>query len=281
MSPNLNIQLSIDGGSTWSYTLAPSAPNDGIHIIQFPNVNTTNARVMVQAVESVFFAINSVPFSIIYQNGTTCIINPNIPNPSVSTSALSSGAIAAIVLVPLFVILIVVGIIVFFIWRKRRNSYTSPSRPLHQETDISLSQTSSQTSFSPTPPKPLPSIPANSLPPTPAKPLPSNPPSNPVSPGTRLPPAPPSNPTNAAKRLPLAPPSNPTNTTKRLPLAPPSNPVIPTPGFNIGDKVQAKYSIDGKFYNAVIDDIQGTNYLVRYYGNYFIAFFFNSFFFKN
>ena len=35
-------------------------------------------------------------------------------------------------------------------------------------------------------------------------------------------------------------------------------------GRSIGDTVKAKYSQDGKFYSAIIDDIQHGFYLVRY-----------------
>lgn len=63
-SPNVKILLSTNGGTSWSYTLLSRTANDGVQVIQLPNIPTTNARIMIASVESVFFAVNSQSFRI-------------------------------------------------------------------------------------------------------------------------------------------------------------------------------------------------------------------------
>jgi hypothetical protein len=71
--------------------------------------------------------------------------------------------------------------------------------------------------------------------------------------------------------IPLYPPSSsvyPAVTPKSSFRVPPIAPVMP-PKFRVGMQCQAKYSKDGKFYRAVIDDIRVDDCLVRYvdFGN--------------
>ncbi|MCB0729185.1 MAG: hypothetical protein KDD00_17100, partial [Ignavibacteriae bacterium] len=61
---NVNILLSTDGGITFPTTLAANTPNDGSESVTIPNINTTTARVKVQAVGNVFFDISNVDFTI-------------------------------------------------------------------------------------------------------------------------------------------------------------------------------------------------------------------------
>lgn len=61
----VNILLSTDGGYTYPITLASNIENDGSHRIIVPeNLSTTTARIMVQPVNNIFFAINSANISI-------------------------------------------------------------------------------------------------------------------------------------------------------------------------------------------------------------------------
>ncbi len=60
----VNILLSIDGGLSFDHVLATSTPNDGSEIITVPNIATSNARIMVEAVNNIFYAVNSTSFSI-------------------------------------------------------------------------------------------------------------------------------------------------------------------------------------------------------------------------
>ena len=61
----VNILLSTDGGYTYPITLASNVENDGAHRIIVPeNSSTTDARIMIQPVNNIFFAINSANFSV-------------------------------------------------------------------------------------------------------------------------------------------------------------------------------------------------------------------------
>jgi hypothetical protein len=61
---NVKISLSIDGGNNFPYVLAESTPNDGSESITVPQVNTTQARIKVEAVGNIFFNITSQNFTI-------------------------------------------------------------------------------------------------------------------------------------------------------------------------------------------------------------------------
>lgn len=61
---NVKISLSIDGGTTFPFVLAPSTPNDGSESVRIPKVASTTARVKVEAVGNVFFDISDANFTI-------------------------------------------------------------------------------------------------------------------------------------------------------------------------------------------------------------------------
>ncbi|SDL41365.1 reprolysin-like metallopeptidase [Chryseobacterium taihuense] len=61
---NVSILLSTDGGLTYPITILASTPNDGSQVITVPNVNTSQARIMVASVGNVFYHINPATFSI-------------------------------------------------------------------------------------------------------------------------------------------------------------------------------------------------------------------------
>lgn len=60
----VNIYLSTDGGLTYPTLILASTPNDGSEAVTIPNVNTTQARIMVAAETNVFYNINPVNFTI-------------------------------------------------------------------------------------------------------------------------------------------------------------------------------------------------------------------------
>ncbi|WP_312343115.1 reprolysin-like metallopeptidase [Chryseobacterium binzhouense] len=61
---NVSILLSTDGGLTYPITILASTPNDGSQVITVPNINTSQARIMVASVGNVFYHINPATFSI-------------------------------------------------------------------------------------------------------------------------------------------------------------------------------------------------------------------------
>ncbi|MFA7444319.1 MAG: reprolysin-like metallopeptidase [Flavobacteriaceae bacterium] len=61
---HVNILLSTNGGTTFPIVLAANTPNDGSEEITVPGVNTNNARIMVEAVNNIYFAVNSTSFPI-------------------------------------------------------------------------------------------------------------------------------------------------------------------------------------------------------------------------
>lgn len=68
---NVNIKLSLDGGMTFPIILKENTPNDGSEIVTLPTRGTTTARVLVEAVNNIFFDISNTNFT---------IANANAPN---------------------------------------------------------------------------------------------------------------------------------------------------------------------------------------------------------
>ncbi len=61
---NVQILLSSDNGLTFNTILAESVPNTGSASVRLPNINNPNARIMVKAVNNIYFAVNSERFNI-------------------------------------------------------------------------------------------------------------------------------------------------------------------------------------------------------------------------
>jgi hypothetical protein len=61
---NVKISLSTDGGNTFPVVLAVSTPNDGAESVLIPDMQTTAARVKVEAVGNIFFDISDTDFTI-------------------------------------------------------------------------------------------------------------------------------------------------------------------------------------------------------------------------
>jgi hypothetical protein len=71
---NVKISLSTDGGQTFPTVLAASTANDGSESITVPNVQTTTARIKIEAVGNIFFDINNANISIV-QPGGPAVVN--------------------------------------------------------------------------------------------------------------------------------------------------------------------------------------------------------------
>lgn len=61
---SVNVRLSTDGGQSFPIVLAAGVPNNGSASILVPSLNTTTARVKVEAVGNIFFALNDRSFRI-------------------------------------------------------------------------------------------------------------------------------------------------------------------------------------------------------------------------
>lgn len=68
---NVNILLSTDGGYTYT-TLLANTPNDGSETINVPFTSAPHCRIMVEAVNNIFYAVNDEEFAINYTVTTTC-----------------------------------------------------------------------------------------------------------------------------------------------------------------------------------------------------------------
>ena len=82
----VTIKLSIDGGLTFPITILSNTPNDGSQDIVVPDNPTTEARIMIEAVDNLFYNVNAIDFTI---NGATASIDDTIlqdfklfPNPA-------------------------------------------------------------------------------------------------------------------------------------------------------------------------------------------------------
>jgi hypothetical protein len=82
---SVRVLLSVDGGSSFPYTLASGTPNTGAATINVPNTPTSSARVKVEAVGNIFFNISLPNFT----------ITPNTTSPpTLLTEGNSNRAIA-------------------------------------------------------------------------------------------------------------------------------------------------------------------------------------------
>jgi len=91
----VNILLSLDGGLTFPIILASNTSNDGAELITVPNSSAPNVRVMVAAVDNIFYAVNSENFSI-GSFETTCSVYDSIDVPKSIPDSNTSGITSVI-----------------------------------------------------------------------------------------------------------------------------------------------------------------------------------------
>jgi hypothetical protein len=88
----VNILLSTDGGITYPHVLASNTPNDGTEEVVLTNIATTQARIKIEPVNNIFYAVNSINFSI---DKTVSVVDELFanfkvyPNPSKGKSMIS------------------------------------------------------------------------------------------------------------------------------------------------------------------------------------------------
>ena len=73
---NVTIKLSEDGGLTFPIVLSANTVNDGSEVVIVPNNVTTQARIMIEAVDNIFYNINTVNFEI-QSTGPSFILKNN------------------------------------------------------------------------------------------------------------------------------------------------------------------------------------------------------------
>ncbi|WP_218598192.1 reprolysin-like metallopeptidase [Polaribacter sp. NJDZ03] len=74
---NVTIKLSLDGGITYPVILKENTPNDGSENIVIPENPTTSARIMVEAVDNIFYNVNATNFTINSSKPTFVMTNTN------------------------------------------------------------------------------------------------------------------------------------------------------------------------------------------------------------
>ncbi|HLS30124.1 MAG TPA: zinc-dependent metalloprotease family protein [Flavobacteriaceae bacterium] len=65
----VDILLSIDGGETFDIILAEGVSNNGSAEVTVPEIETTEARIMIRASENIFYAVNETEFTITEEMG--------------------------------------------------------------------------------------------------------------------------------------------------------------------------------------------------------------------
>ncbi len=80
-TPLVNILLSTDGGVTFPHTIATDVDNDGSHSFTVPTTgsgDTTQARIIVEGKDNIFFAMNSSNFTIKESEYAISVSNPEV-----------------------------------------------------------------------------------------------------------------------------------------------------------------------------------------------------------
>lgn len=102
---DVQILLSSDNGLTFNTVLA-DAPNTGSAIVTLPNESNGNARIMVKAVNNIYFAVNSARFNInknlavdesAFNKGFAIYPNPAKGEVNISLNSITKGATYQIV----------------------------------------------------------------------------------------------------------------------------------------------------------------------------------------
>jgi subtilisin-like proprotein convertase family protein len=92
---NVNILLSTDGGQNFSTVLVSGTANDGSETVTIPNVEAASCRIMVEAADNIYYAVNDTHFAINFTVVNTCedLVNAISVTPEDGATTLSSSVI--------------------------------------------------------------------------------------------------------------------------------------------------------------------------------------------
>jgi hypothetical protein len=68
---SVKISMSVDGGFTYPLVMAAATPNDGSQKLTVPLVNTSTARIRVEAVNNVFFDVSNTNLTVVLRADLT------------------------------------------------------------------------------------------------------------------------------------------------------------------------------------------------------------------
>jgi hypothetical protein len=80
-TPKVNILLSVDGGVTFPYSLGSDIDNNGSYSFSVPVTgqgDTTQARIIVEGKDNIFYSMNTTDFSITESEFTLAVSNPDL-----------------------------------------------------------------------------------------------------------------------------------------------------------------------------------------------------------
>ncbi|MEL7159696.1 MAG: reprolysin-like metallopeptidase, partial [Bacteroidota bacterium] len=82
-SPTVDVLLTTDDGTSFD-TLARSVANNGLAEVRVPDLETTNARILVRSVDNVFYNISDEDFSIVDSVGAPTVTIENLTSPGMA-----------------------------------------------------------------------------------------------------------------------------------------------------------------------------------------------------